>query len=184
MWKMIKNHDVKLTALLLGTGVLVVFVTMFVRLGGCLAVQLPEPEYGYTFRVEAISYITLKSSLAEVQLALPSLPEFSQSWTEEPQVIVRWRIRTRADETYEGRSTGVLAPPFSKFIFSIQDDLEAELGRAHSEQIFVNEYRYRIILDVTELQVIIEHAETGEVLDTFTQSYDPEQRPPETLAWS
>jgi len=108
-----------------------------------------------------ISYIRLKRSAVQVRLKPPYLPDFSEKYTDEPQVIVNWWIKT--------------------LIFSIQDDLEKELRKIHSEQIFINEYRYRIIREITELRVELVHPETGNIEATFTQKYNPDLRTPDGL---
>ena len=179
--RMIKNDNMFLTAGLMAIGVIVAFTTIISRLGACDAPP-PDPRTDYTFKVENISYITLKQSKAQVKLRLPSLPEFSDEWAENPQVYVDWHIRTRGHEEYKGRSIGVLIPPYDSFIFSIQDDLEAELAKVHPEQLFIYEYRIRILRDVTDLWVGIRHPETDEVLDEFHRRYAPDMRKEEGSA--
>lgn len=181
LFKMVKGDNMMLTGGIMIIGIIVAFATILTRLGSC---SPPEPEQrtNFTFKIEDISFITLKQSKAQVKLKLPSLPEFSKEWTKNPQVYVFWRIRTRGFEEYTGRSIGVLTPPYDSFIFSIQDDLEAKLAQFHPEQLFIYEYRIRLLRDVTDLWVEVRHPETEELLDSFHRQYAPDTRKEE--GWS
>jgi hypothetical protein len=176
MWKSLSRGNVKVSIFLLSFGVLVAFVTIVLRLSSCFEVPPVQPLYSKKANIEVISYITLKRSAALVRLNPPYLPDFSDKFTEQPQVTVNWTIETRSGESYSGKSIGVLTPPYSTFIFSIQDDLEAALKKYHTEQIFINEYRFRILRDVTKLRVVLVHPETGNIEADFTQTYDPDLR--------
>jgi hypothetical protein len=180
MWKPLKKDNIRVSLFLLAFGVLLAFFTIVIRLSSCLEVPPPQMRYSTKAHIDVISYITLKRSAAQVKLDPPYLPKFSEKYAEQPQVIVNWRLETRSGESYSGRSIGVLAPPYNTFIFSVQDDLETALKKYHSEQIFVNEYRYRILRDVTYLHVELVHPETGNIEARFTQKYDPDLRQPET----
>lgn len=182
LFKLIKRDNQFITFGLLAFGMLVVVFTIFTRVNACLAPAVSEPRHDFTFKVKGISYIKKKLTMAKVLLHLPSLPEFSENWQQNPQVKVDWVIRTRGDEEYRGTSIGALTPPYDSFIFSLQDDLEAILRRVHSEQLFINEFRSRIVEDVTELFVEIRHPETGVLLDSFRQKYNPEERRDDTWA--
>ena len=181
MWKPIKKDNITISAILLAAGIVIAVVTLFLRLSACFAVPAPEMRISKKANIEVISYITLKRSMAQVRLDPAYLPDFSDSYTDQPQVIVHWTIETRTDESYSGTSIGLLTPPYNTFIFSIQDDLEAELSQVHSEQIFINEYRYRILRELTRLQVRLVHPETGNVEAEYTQEYDPDLRSPDPL---
>jgi hypothetical protein len=175
LFKLIKGDNQYLTAGLIILAIVVAFVTILVRLSPDEDAAI-EPKTDNPFKIENLSYITLKQSKVQVKLKWASLPQFSESWEQEPQVIVNWRIKTRSGEEFTGRSIGVLTPPYRTFIFSIQDDLEARLQQVHSEQVFVYEYRIRLLRDVTNIWLEITHPETGKVLDTFQRTYDPERR--------
>jgi len=181
MFKSLRRDNISVSAFLLAIGIIAVFVTAFIRLSSCLEMPVPKPVYSKKAHIDVISYVRLKRSAVQVRLKPPYLPDFSEKYTDEPQVIVNWWIKTRSGESYSGRSVGVLAPPYSSFIFSIQDDLEKELRKIHSEQIFINEYRYRIIREITELRVELVHPETGNIEATFTQKYNPDLRTPDGL---
>lgn len=181
LFKMIKGDSMMLTGGIMILGIIVAFATILTRLGSCTPPE-PEQRTNFTFKVEDISFITLKQSKAQVKLKLPSLPEFSDEWTDNPKVYIDWRILTRGHEKYSGRSIGLLAPPYDSFIFSIQDDLEAQLGKVHSEQLFIYEYRIRLLRDVTDLWVDIRHPETDEIIDSFHRRYAPDIRKEEGWA--
>lgn len=181
MWKPIRKDNVKVTFFLLAFGGLLAFFVIMLRLSAFFDVPQVQSLYSKKANIDVISYITLKRSAAQVRLDPPYLPDFSNEFDEKPQVIVNWTIETRTGESYTGQSIGVLAPPYNTFIFSIQDDLEAELRKTHTEQIFINEYRYRILLEVTKLHVELVHPETGNIEASYTQTYDPELRNPETM---
>jgi hypothetical protein len=180
--KLINKDNHFITFGLLAVGFVIVVLTLFFRVSACLAPTVSEPRHDYTFKVKALSYIKKRMTLTKVLLQLPSLPTFSENWKENPQVYVYWTIKTRGDEEFSGRSIGALTPPYDSFIFSLQDDLEAKLRTVHSEQLFVNEVRSRIIDDVIEMYVEIRHPETNELLDTFRQKYNPEERKEDTWA--
>ena len=181
MWKPIKKDNMILSAVLLAAGLIFAVVVIFLRLSACFAVPTPEVLISKKANIDVISYITLKRSMAQVKLNPPYLPDFSEKYQEQPQVIVHWTIETRTNESYSGTSIGVLAPPYNTFIFSIQDDLEAALSKVHSEQIFINEYRYRIIREITKLHVRLVHPETGNEEAEYTQEYDPDLRSPDPM---
>ncbi len=180
MLKPIKKENVKVTFFLLAFGGLVAFFVIMLRLSACFEIPQVEPLYSTKANIDVISYLTLKRSAAQVRFDPPYLPDFSEEFDEKPQVIVNWTIETRAGESFSGKSIGVLAPPYNTFIFSIQDDLEAELSKSHTEQIFINEYRYRILREVTRLYVELVHPETGNIEARYTQIYNPDLRKPET----
>lgn len=180
-FKMIKGDNTFISIGLIALAMILAFTTILLRLGSCSAPVI-EPKTDFSFVVEDISYITLKQSKAQVKLKLPSLPTFSENWQENPQVYVYWTIKARGGEEYSGKSIGALVPPYSSFIFSIQDDLEKHLKKVHTEEIFIYEYRIRLLKEVTDLIVDIRHPETDEELATFHRRYYPEQRKPESWA--
>jgi hypothetical protein len=180
-FKMIKNDNAYLSITLMTIALVVAIGTIFARLTSC-EVPVNEPRTDFSFVVEDISFITLKQSKAQVKLKLPSLPEFSKDWDQNPQVYVYWTVRTRGGEEYSGMSIGALTPPYDSFIFSIQNDLEEQLSIVHPEELFVWEYRIRILREVTDLFVDIRHPETNEQMATFHRKYVPEQRREETWA--
>lgn len=179
MWKMIKGDNITLSAMLLAVGLVVAIITIIMRIGSCSLVPEIEPYYSKKLEVDIISYVALKRSMAQVRAVDAYLPDFSENWSDKPRLNVNWRIKTRAGEVYRGKSIAVLNPPYRDFIFSIQDDLDRELEKTHTERIFINEYRYRIIRETTELHVEFIHPETGNVEARYTQRYDPEARKPE-----
>jgi len=154
MFKSLRRDNISVSAFLLAIGIIAVFVTAFIRLSSCLEMPVPKPVYSKKAHIDVISYVRLKRSAVQVRLKPPYLPDFSEKYTDEPQVIVNWWIKTH---------------------------LEKELRKIHSEQIFINEYRYRIIREITELRVELVHPETGNIEATFTQKYNPDLRTPDGL---
>lgn len=180
-FRMIRDDNMLLTAGLFAVGVILAFVTIISRLSSCEP-PTSEPKTDFRFKVKQISFVALRKSMVEVQLRLPSLPKYSENWQGDPQLKINWSISTRANEKYSGQTMALFRPPYDSFIFSLQDTLEEELTKSHSERMFINEYRFRIIRAITSLHVDIMHPETDEILDSFTQPYDPEQRKEETWA--
>jgi hypothetical protein len=170
--RMIKGDNVYITFVMVAAAGVLAFFTIMARISSCTP-PAPAARYDYPFAIENVSYITLKQSKAQVLLKVPSLPTFSENWSENPYLYVDWTIQTRAGEKYSGRSLGALVPPYDSFIFSIQDDLEKLLAEVHPEEMFVYEYRLRILREVSEIWLEIKHPETDEVLDSFNRTFEP-----------
>jgi len=183
MWKMLKKDNRMITSFILAVGFILAFIVIYMRVSSMFQPHISEPIYRKNFvnQIDAISYVELRRSMAQVRLRFPVLPDFSEEWIDRPQVIVTWRAEARSGEKLSGTTMGVLTPPYTSFIFSIQDDLEAELRKVHTEYRIINEYRWRIIREIELLAIELVHPETGEELGRFRQTYNPYERPPDYL---
>lgn len=179
-FKFMQGDNKLVTYGLLLIGVLVAFYTIMDRLTDDSS---PEILTHDKLVITEVSFIKLKLGMTEVLLRVPFLPEYSESWQDNPKVRVNWHIFCRGDLEYQGSAMAMLKPPYDRFIFSVQEDLLKELSKYHSERMFLIEDRNRIIREVNRLELAVLHPETGKVLDRFVQLYDPDQRRKETWAY-
>lgn len=174
-FKILKGDSRFLTMGLLFIGAILAFYTILERIEKADS-KYADQRSDFSFKVDKVSFITFKQSSAKVKLKLPSKPVFSDNFQEAPYVNVNWKVYTRGDEIYSGTSKGEMKPPYDYFVFSIQDKLMKELEKVHSEPLIVTEYRMRIIYDIVKLEMEIYHPETKELLESYTETYDPESR--------
>jgi hypothetical protein len=174
-FRMIKGDSRMLTMGLLFIGAVLAFYTILDR------IEKADSKYAgqradFSFKIDKVSFITFKQSSAKARLKLPSKPEFSDDFKEAPYVDVKWKVFTRGDEIYEGNSRGTMKPPYDYFVFSIQEELQNQLKKVHTEELIITEYRMRIIYDIVKLELEIYHPETRELLESYIQTYEPETR--------
>ena len=174
-FRMIKGDSRMLTMGLLFIGAVLAFYTILDR------IEKADSKYDgqrtdFSFKIDKVSFVTFKQSSAKARLKLPSKPEYSDDFKEAPYVKVKWKAYTRGDEIYEGTTKGTMKPPYDYFVFSIRDHLEKELKKVHTEELIITEYRMRIIYDIVKLELEIYHPETGALLESYTQTYEPETR--------
>lgn len=173
----IKKEHKMITALLMGLGVVIAFVTIIDRLSSLTTPVIDDPDYKHTFKIKWVTFITEDHGAAQIYLHLSSLPDYSDEWEDKPKVIVKWRMTTLSGATYSGTSESKMARPYRTFIFTVREGLEEELGKTHTEKIFINEYRRRIIRETVKLHVEVYHPETEELLDEYEREYDLTKRP-------
>lgn len=179
-FKFLSGDNRLLTYGLLLVAVWIAFYTILGRLNE--TPEQPQTLYKET-GISQVSYIKLKLGMTQIMFTQPFLPDYSDEWNGPPEVQVNWTMHIRGGRQFSGTSIAQLKPPYDNIIFSVYPSLEEELNKVHSEELFMMEERSRIIYEVFQLDVELVHPETGKVIDSHTEKYDPEERERETWAY-